>query len=97
MMSYGDKEWAGWVLDKEEECDAHVKKAFEHGASLAQVQDALWCTCLTAIYRNQYLRYCQVGPGIRFSHFWLMTSIGVDFLHQHVLCWLIGSDARKVH
>lgn len=31
MMSYGDKEWAGWVLDKQEECDAHVKKAFEHG------------------------------------------------------------------
>lgn len=33
MMSYGDKEWAGWVLDKQEECDAHVKKAWEHGES----------------------------------------------------------------
>lgn len=31
MMSYGDKEWAGWVLDKQEECDAHVRKAWEHG------------------------------------------------------------------
>jgi len=31
MMSYGSKEWREWVLDKQEDCDAHVKKALDLG------------------------------------------------------------------
>ena len=30
MMSYGDKKWSDWVVGQEE-CNEHVKKAFEHG------------------------------------------------------------------
>lgn len=31
MMSYGSKAWRTWVLDKQEDCDAHVKRALDLG------------------------------------------------------------------
>lgn len=31
-MSYGDPEWAGWVVGQEE-CDKHVQKFWEHGGN----------------------------------------------------------------
>jgi len=31
MMSYGSKDWREWVLDTQEECDVHVKKALNLG------------------------------------------------------------------
>jgi len=33
MMSYGDKEWSEWVIDDQEECNKHVRTAFEHGVN----------------------------------------------------------------
>ena len=32
-MSYGDKEWSEWVIDDQEECNKHVRTAFEHGVN----------------------------------------------------------------
>ena len=30
-MSYGSSEWAGWVLDDEQEAFRHIKFAYDHG------------------------------------------------------------------
>lgn len=30
-MSYGSSEWAGWVIDDEQEAFKHIKFAYDHG------------------------------------------------------------------
>lgn len=34
VMTYGSKEWRKWVLDQQEDCDAHVKRSLELGIFL---------------------------------------------------------------
>ena len=98
MMSYGDKEWSEWVIDDQEECNKHVRTAFEHGVNTLDTAN-MYSQGLSEVMTGKAIR----AVGVPREEWVILTKVcthsgvapGAASKHTDVRNYLAGPHARQ--